>query len=74
MEENLMGDFFGYSVISTTFKVHIFWEGHKILRNLHLTFGCKYVTNLDKSKVKISQSFMAFSEYMNFNSPNILSL
>ena len=20
------------------FKVHIFWEGHKILRNLHLTF------------------------------------
>ena len=24
------------------FKVHIFWEGHKILRNLHLTFGCMY--------------------------------
>ena len=21
-------------------KVHIFWEGHKILRNLHLTFDC----------------------------------
>ena len=21
------------------FKVHIFWEGHKILRNLHLTFA-----------------------------------
>ena len=22
------------------YKVHIFWEGHKILRNLHLTFDC----------------------------------
>ena len=22
----------------TSLKVHIFWEGHKILRNLHLTF------------------------------------
>ena len=41
------------------FKVHIFW-GHKILRNLHLTFV------LVKSKVKISQNFVAFSEHMNF--------
>ena len=24
------------------YKVHIFWEGHKILRNLHLTFVCMY--------------------------------
>ena len=24
------------------YKVHIFWEGHKILRNLHLTFDCMY--------------------------------
>ena len=24
-------------------KVHIFWEGHKILRNLHLTFDCMYI-------------------------------
>ena len=23
-------------------KVHIFWEGHKILRNLPLTFDCMY--------------------------------
>ena len=23
-------------------KVHVFWEGHKILRNLHLTFVCRY--------------------------------
>ena len=26
----------------TAFKVHIFWEGHKILRNLPLTFDCMY--------------------------------
>ena len=23
-------------------KVHIFWEGHKIFRNLHLTFDCMF--------------------------------
>ena len=46
-------------------KVHIFWEGHKVLRNLHLTFD--YSTY---SKVKISQNFVAFSEYMNINTFN----
>ena len=25
------------------FKVHIFWEGHKILQNLHLTFDLHYI-------------------------------
>ena len=39
-------------------KVHIFWQGHKILWNLHLTFVCMYV---DKSKVEISQTFVAFA-------------
>ena len=24
-------------------KVHIFWEGHKILRNLHQLFDCQYI-------------------------------
>ena len=67
-------------------KVHIFWGGHKILRNIHLTFVltsvskkrwhiCYCVTNFwnrryvvpVKSKVEISQNFVAFSEYMNFN-------
>ena len=43
------------------FKVYIFWEGHKILQNLPLTFDCMYY-----SERKISQNFMAFSEYMNF--------
>ena len=28
--------------IALNFKVHIFWEGHKILRNLHLNFDCMY--------------------------------
>ena len=43
-------------------KVRIFWESHKILRNLHLTFV--YSTN---SKVKISKNLVAFSEYLNFD-------
>ena len=42
-------------------KVHVFWEGHKILRNLLLT-----VYTVVKNKVKISQNLVAFSEYMNF--------
>ena len=29
-------------------KVHIFWEGHKILRNIHLTFDWHYI----QSKVR----------------------
>ena len=42
-------------------KVRMFWEGHKILTLLLST------VHTDKSKVKISQNFVAFSEYMNFN-------
>ena len=44
----------------------IFWEGHKILRNLRLTFDCVLCTVV-KSKENISKNFVAFSEYMNFN-------
>ena len=29
-------------LVGLVFKVHIFWEGHKILRNLYLTFDCMY--------------------------------
>ena len=53
-----------FTADATIFKVHMFWEGHKILRNLHLL---SYVVPV-KSEVKISQNFVAFSEYMNFNS------
>ena len=42
----------------------MFWEGHKILQNLHLTFVHLVPV---KYKVKISQNFVAFSEYMNFS-------
>ena len=31
------------SCITAPRKVHIFWEGHKILRNLHLTFDWHYI-------------------------------
>ena len=27
----------------SSIKVHIFWEGHKILRNLHFTFDWHYI-------------------------------
>ena len=46
-------------------KVHIFWEGHKILQNLHPTFDWHYIEQ------KILQNFVAFSEYMNLTSPNV---
>ena len=31
--------FFYHLLITTSFEVYIFWEGHKILRNLHLSFA-----------------------------------
>ena len=34
--------FFLYFFVVIWFKVHIFWEGHKILRNLPLTCDCMY--------------------------------
>ena len=46
------------------FKVHIFWEGRKILRNFPLLLT---VSTVVKSKGEISQNFLAFSEYTNFN-------
>ena len=47
-------------------KAHIFWEGHKIF-----TLLLSYVVPV-KSKVKISQNFVAFSEYMNFTIADVL--
>ena len=37
-----------------TIKSHIFWEGHKILRNLHLTFDCMYCSQ------KLGEDFAKF--------------
>ena len=50
--------------LHTTFgKAHIFWEGHKILWNLDLTFDPMYCSQKEGED---SQNFVAFSEYMNF--------
>ena len=38
----------------STIKVHIFWEGREILRNLHLTFDCKYCSQ------KLGEEFAKF--------------
>ena len=46
-------------------KVHIFWEGHKFLRNLHRRFVLCTVVMV-KSTVEILQNFEAFSEYKYF--------
>ena len=35
-------------------KVHIFWEGHKGLQNLHLTFDCMYCSQ------KLGEDFAKF--------------
>ena len=47
---------------SVSFKVHIFWEGHKILWNLH----CGFEPLLHKTNLEILQKFVAFLEYMTF--------
>ena len=52
------------------FKIHIFLEGHKILRNLHRRFDRYYIDCYymgDKFKLEILQNFVSLSEYMNFN-------
>ena len=30
-------------IVDLTLKVHIFWEGHKILQNLHQSFDWQYI-------------------------------
>ena len=52
---------------STPCKVHTFWEGHKTLRNIHLTFVL-----CSASEIKISQNFVTFSECMNFRKPRAI--
>jgi hypothetical protein len=51
--------------LTKSHKVRLFWEGHKILRNLQLLLS---TVHTDKSKLEILQNFAAFSEYMNFTS------
>ena len=35
-----------FSVLFLYFKVHIFWEGHKILLNLQYRFACSYIEQI----------------------------
>ena len=44
--------------------IYIFWEGHEICKIFTLLLS---VCTVDKSKMKFSQNFAAFSEYTNFN-------
>ena len=46
-------------------KDQLFWEGHKNLRNFPHGFDI-YLVN-DKTKRKIAQIFVPFSEKLNFN-------
>ena len=39
--QKIVGDFVSF-FLPLFIKVHIFWEGHKVLRNLHLTFDYMY--------------------------------
>ena len=55
-------------------KVHIFWEGHKILRNLHLTFDCStYSQNLGEDFAKFCGLLRIYELYFlmfnNFGNP-----
>ena len=43
-------------------KVHIFWEGHKILQNLHLTFDCSKVQLFWKSLKNLKKSPSCFDK------------
>ena len=47
--------------MSTLSKV--FWEGHKILQNLHQLFDWKYIWQINGGDFA---KFVAFSEYLNF--------
>ena len=46
------------------FKVHIFWEGHKILQNLHRRFDWHYIGQINSGD--FAKIFVALLEYMNF--------
>ena len=48
------------------FKVQIFWEDQKISLIFHVLFDNKYL-KASNYKWKMGQTFVAFSEYLNFN-------
>ena len=63
--ENTFEDFATFNDKRDFAKVRIFWEGHKIQKNLPLKVWRYWVTS--NFKWKIFSNFVAFSEYPNFN-------
>ena len=53
------------SAFVRNFKVRIFWEGHKIWKNLPFKIWRYWVAS--SFKWKIFSNFLSFSEYPNFN-------
>ena len=67
MESKSNWNFYIYWILTRPFnnvKVRIFWEGHRIWKNLPLKIWCDSVTS--NFKLKIFSNFVAFSEYPNF--------
>ena len=60
--------------IFVSFKVHIFWEGHKIWKNLppDLTQQLSLLSNV-KTSGRIFQIFVAFSEKLDSNDNSFIS-
>ena len=56
---NLGGRLLQMSKNDHAFKVHVFWEGHKILQDLHCRFDWHYIEQI------YCGDFTHFSEYMN---------
>ena len=51
------------------FKVHIFWEGHKILQNLHIAFDWHYIGQKEGEDFAKFCGFLRIYERYPFNIP-----
>ena len=58
-------DHIAWKINWISFKVQLFWEGHKNMRNRPYAFEI-YLVNV-KAMRTIAQIFVAFSEKLNFN-------
>ena len=55
-------------LVEVVIKVHIFWEGHNVLQDLHRRFHWHYIEQTYGGDL---QNFVDLSEYMNFNCYNL---
>ena len=67
-EENLLEIIHMIYLTTKLGKVRVFWEGHKIWKNLPLKIWRYSV--MSNFKWKIFSNFVAFSEYPNFKEPS----